>query len=148
MDTYGKIESQMKDAMRQKDCLKLSVLRMAIAAVRNNEIVKKVKKIEETDVLLVIQKMIREHKESISQFEKGGRADLVEKERKELEMLQSYVPKEMGEEEIASIVKTAIQESGLTSKADVGKIMKTVMEKVKGKSDGKTVNRILLSMLK
>ena len=148
MDTYGTIESEMKDAMRQKDSLKLSVLRMAIAAVRNTEIVKKVKKLEENDVLQVLQKMIKEHRESIAQFEKGGRMDLVDKEKKELEVLQRYVPKEMSEEELASIVKTAVQESGFTSKADAGKVMKVVMEKVKGKADGKIVNKIVLSLLK
>ena len=148
MGTYEKIESQMRDAMKQKDSLKLSVLRMAIAAVRNTELVKKVKKLEEPDVLQVIQKMIKEHRESITQFEKGGRPDLVEKETLELEVLQGYVPKEMSLDELTSIVKVAVQESGFTSKADAGKIMKTVMEKVKGKADGKMVNNIVLSLLK
>jgi hypothetical protein len=148
MDTYGTIESEMKGAMKQKDILKLSVLRMAIAAVRNTEIIKKVKKLEESDVLQVIQKMIKEHKESIAQFEKGGRMDLVDKEKRELEVLQKYVPKEMSEEELTSIVKIAVQESGFTSKADAGKVMKVVMEKVKGKADGKMVNKIVLSLLK
>jgi len=148
MDTYEKIESQMKDAMKHKDSLKLSVLRMAIAAVRNTEIVKKVKKLEEGDVLQVIQKMIKEHRESITQFEKGNRPDLVEKEKRELEVLQRYVPKEMGLEELTSIVNIAVQESGFTSKADAGKVMKVVMERVKGKADGKIVNKIVLSLLK
>ena len=148
MDTYEKIESRMKDAMKQKDSLKLSVLRMAIAAIRNTEIVKKVKKLEDPDVLQVLQKMIKEHKESIAQFEKGGRPDLVEKEARELEILQEYVPKEMSEEELMSIVKIIVQESGFTLKADAGKVMKIVMEKVKGKADGKIVNKIVLSLLK
>ena len=148
MDTYVKIESDMKDAMKQRDSLKLSVLRMAIAAVRNTEIVKKVKKLEEPDVLQVIQKMIKEHRESITQFEKGGRPDLVEKETIELEVLQRYVPKEMGEEELRSIITIVVQESGFTSKADAGKVMKVVMERVKGHADGKIVNKIVLSLLK
>ena len=148
MDTYEKILSEMKAAMKQKDSLKLSVLRMAIAAVRNTEIVKKVKKLEEPDVLQVLQKMIKEHKESITQFEKGSRPDLVEKETKELEVLQRYVPKEMDLEELASIVKTVVQESGFTSKADAGKVMKIAMEIVKGRADGKVVNGIVLSLLK
>ncbi|MCX5712919.1 MAG: GatB/YqeY domain-containing protein [Candidatus Omnitrophica bacterium] len=148
MDTYEKIESEMKDAMKQKDSLKLSVLRMAIAAVRNTEISKKVKKLEESDVLQVLQKMIKEHKESISQFASGNRADLVDKEKKELEILQTYVPKEMSLEELTAIIKTAVRESGLTSKADAGKVMKAVMERVRGKADGKIVNNIVLSLLK
>jgi uncharacterized protein len=148
MDVYERIESEMKDAMRQKDSLKLSVLRMAIAAIRNTEIVKKVKKLGEPDVLQVMQKMVKEHRESIAQFEKGGRADLVEKETRELEVLQRYTPKEMSEEDLTTIVKTAVHESGFTSKADAGKVMKTVMERVKGKADGKIVNKIVLSLLK
>jgi len=148
MDTYEKIELEMRDAMKRKDSLKLSVLRMAIAAVRNTEIVKKVKKLEEPDVLQVIHKMIKEHRESITQFEKGSRPDLVEKETRELEVLQRYVPKEMGLEELTSIIKTTVQESGFTSKADAGKVMKAVMERVKGKADGKIVNNIVLSLLK
>ena len=148
MNTYERIESEMKDAMKQKDSLKLSVLRMVIAAIRNTEITKKVKKLEEEDVLQVIQKIIKEHKESIAQFEKGGRADLTAKETEELRILQAYAPKEMGLDELTSIIKTAVQESGFTSKTDSGKVMKAVMEKVKGKADGKTVSGIVLSLLK
>ena len=148
MNTYEKIESEMKDAMKQKDSLKLSVLRMAIAAIRNTEIIKKVKRLEEDDVLQVIQRMIKEHRESIAQFEKGCRPDLVDKEKLELEVLQKYALKEMGMEELTSIIKISVQESGFTSKADAGKVMKVVMESVKGKADGKIVNGIVLSLLK
>lgn len=148
MDTYAKIESEMKEALKQRDAVTLSTLRMAIAAVRNAEIVKKVKRLEEADVIQVLQKMIKEHKESIAQFASGNRPDLVEKEKKELDILQRYVPKEMGEEELTSIIRTIVQESAITSRADAGKVMKLVMEKVKGKADGKTVNRIVLSLLK
>ncbi len=148
MDTYEKIESEMKDAMKHKDVLRLSVLRMAIAAFRNTEIIKKVKRLEEPDVIQVIQKMIKEHKESIAQFEKGGRADLVDKERGELSVLQEYAPKEMSLDELTSVIKTAVQGSGFTYKADAGKVMKIVMEVVKGRADGKIVNGIVLSLLK
>lgn len=148
MDTYEKLGSDMKEAMKRKESLRLSVLRMAIAGVRNTEIIKKVKKLEEPDVIQVLQKMIKQHRESIAQFEKGGRTDLVDKETKELEVLQAYVPKEMSEEELASIVKTAVEESGFSSKADAGKVMKIVMERVKGRADGKTVNGIVLTLLK
>ena len=138
----------MKEALKQGDSLRLSILRMTIAAIRNAEIVKKVKRLEEADVIQVIQKIIKEHKESIAQFTSGNRPDLVDKENKELEILQKYVPKELSEEELTSIVKATIQESGLTSKTDAGKAMKIVMEKVKGKADGKMANKIVLSLLK
>lgn len=148
MSIYETLESEMKEAMKSKDIVKLSVLRMAIAAIRNTEIVKKVKKLDENDVLQVLQKMVKEHKESIYQFDKGGRTDLVKKETEELAILQRYVPKEMGEEELTAIIKTAVLESGFISKTDAGKAMKVVMEKVKGRADGKTVNKIVLSFLK
>lgn len=148
MDIYGKIESQMKDALRGKDEVTLSVMRMLMAAVKNAEIAKKVKKLEEPDVIGVVQRMIKEHKESIEQFEKGGRADLVQKEKKEMEILQKYVPPQMSEEELMGIVKATVQELGATSKADTGKLMKAVMEKVKGKADGKLVSQLVMSLLK
>lgn len=148
MELYEKIESEMKEALKSGQATKLSVLRMVVAAVKNAEISKKVKKLEEADVIQVIQKMIKEHKESISQFEKGNRPDLVEKEKSELLILQKYVPAEMSEPELTSIVKSVMQELGVTAKADSGKVMRAVMEKVKGKADGKTVNAIVMSLLK
>lgn len=148
MDLSERIDSEMKDAMRSKDSVKVSVTRMVMAAVKNAEIAKKVKKLEDADVIQVIQKMIKEHKESIAQFEKGNRMDLVNKEKSELDILQKYVPAQMGEEELLSIVKTTIQEMGITSKADTGKAMKAVMEKVRGKADGKLVNQLVMSLLK
>ena len=148
MDLYQNIDSEIKDSMRNKDNVKLSVMRMLLAAVRNAEIVKKVKKLEDQDVISVVQKMIKEHKESIAQFEKGNRMDLVNKEKAELEILQRYVPAQMSESELLPVVKDVILELGVTSKADTGKTMKAVMEKVKGKADGKLVNQIVMSLLK
>jgi uncharacterized protein YqeY len=119
-----------------------------MAAIKNTEITKKVAKLEDSDVIQVAQKMIKEHRESIAQFEKGGRADLVEKEKAELEILQKYVPAQMSEEETLSTVKAVIQELGAVSKADTGKVMKAVMEKVKGKADGKLISQLVMSLLK
>ena len=84
----------------------------------------------------------------VKHIAKLAKIPVSDKEKKELEILQKYVPKEMSEEELTSIVKTSVQESGLTSKADAGKAMKIVMEKLKGKADGKIVNKIVLSLLK
>lgn len=148
MNMYERIDKELKDAMRSKDTVKLSVLRMLMAAVKNTEIAKKVNKLGDPDVIQVIQKMIKEHKESISQFEKGNRADLVDKEKAEMEILQKYVPAQMTEEELVEIVKATAQEMGAASKADTGKVMKAVMEKVKGKADGKVVNQLVMSVLK
>lgn len=148
MDLYQTIDSEIKDSMRNKDNVRLSVMRMLLAAVKNTEILKKVKKLEDDDIISVIQKMIKEHRESIAQFEKGNRMDLVNKEKAELDILQKYVPAQMSESELLPVVKAVIQELGVTSKADTGKAMKVVMEKVKGKADGKLVNQIVMSLLK
>ena len=148
MDIHEKIEHQMKEALRSRDEVTLSVIRMLMAAVKNTEIAKKVKKLDESDVIQVVQRMIKEHKESIEQFEKGNRNDLVEKEKLEIVVLQKYVPAQMDEAQLMDIVKTTVQEMGVTSKADTGKVMKAVMEKVKGKADGKVVNQLVMSLLK
>jgi len=148
MDLYQTIDSEIKDSMRNKDSLRLSVMRMLLAAVKNTEILKKVNKLEDPDIISVIQRMIKEHRESIAQFEKGNRMDLVDKEKAELDILQKYVPAQMNESELLPVVKAVIQELGVTSKADTGKAMKAVMEKVKGKADGKLVNQIVMSLLK
>lgn len=148
MNMYERIESELKEAMRNKDSLKLSVLRMLMAAIKNTEIAKKVKKLDDGEVIQIIQKTIKEHKESIAQFEKGGRADLVNKEAAEMEILQKYVPQQMSQDEVLIIVRTTVQEMGAVTKADTGKVMKAVMDKVKGKADGKLVSQLVMSLLK
>lgn len=148
MDLYETIDSQMKEALRGKDDVTLSVMRMLLAAVKNAEIAKKLKKLADADIVQIIQKMIKEHKESIEQFEKGNRPDLVAKEKKEMGILQKYVPAQMGESELLQIIKETIAEMGTVSKADTGKVMKAVMEKVKGKGDGKLVSQLVMSVLK
>ena len=148
MDLYQKIDSEMKEALRGKDSVKLSVMRMLLAAVKNTEISKKVKKLDDADIVQVIQKMIKEHKESISQFEKGQRADLVNKEKAELDILLKYVPAQMSEEEVTVIVRAVIQELGATTKADNGKVMKAVIEKVRGRADGRLISQLVASLLK
>ena len=92
--------------------------------------------------------MIKEHKESISQFEKGNRPDLVNKEKAELDILQKYVPAGMSEDEVLAVVKATIQEMGAVSRSDNGKVMKAVMEKVKGRADGKLISQFVMSLLK
>jgi len=148
MDLYERIDSEMKAAMREKDGVRLSVMRMLLAAVRNTELVKKVKKLDDADVIQLIGKTIKEHRESISQFEKGNRPDLVSKEKAELDILQKYVPAGLSEDETLAVVKATIQELGTSSKADTGKVMKAIMEKVKGKADGKLISQLVMSLLK
>jgi len=148
MELYKKLELDMKTALKSSDALKLSVLRMALSAIRFMEIEKKLTKIEDADVYAVIQKQIKQHKDSIEQFEKGLRNDLASKEKSELVILESYMPKQLNADEVEAIVKEVIAETGALTKAETGKVMKIVLEKTKGSTDGKTVNQIVLKFLK
>ena len=148
MNLYKRLEDDMKGALKGGDTIKLSVLRMVISAVKMLEIEKNIKEPDEADVLQILQKQIKQRKESITQFEKGNRQDLVDKEAAELKILESYMPKQLSEEELTAVIKDAIAETGAAVKADMGKVMKVVMGKVAGKADGKSVNQILLRFLK
>ncbi|MFA6142220.1 MAG: GatB/YqeY domain-containing protein [Candidatus Omnitrophota bacterium] len=148
MDLYNKIEADIKSALRSGDSKKLSVLRMALSEIKNHEINKKLKKASEGDVLQIMQRQVNQHKDSIEQFEKGNRPDLVQKEKAELEILVSYMPKQLSEEELAKIIGEVISTTGAVTKSETGKVMKAVMEKVKGRSDGKTINQLVMRLLK
>ncbi len=148
MSLYENLQNDMKSSMKSGETVKLSVLRMAISAIRLLEIDKKLKSIEDADVSQILQKQIKQHKDSIEQFEKGNRPDLADKERSELVILQTYMPKQMAEDELIKMVKEAIAETGASTKADTGKVMKCVLEKAKGRTDGKSVNQVVLGILK
>lgn len=148
MSLYKQIEDEMKVALKSGDAAKLSVLRMLVADVKNLVIEKNLKEVQGQDVLQIIQRHIKQHKESIDQFEKGKRADLVDKEKLELKMLEAYMPKQLSEEDLATIIKAIAAESGISAKQDMGKLMKLVMDNVKGRSDGKIVNQLVMKLLK
>lgn len=148
MSLYDRLESDVKAALKQGDSLRVSVLRMLIAAIKMAEIQGNVKRLDENGVISTVQKHIKQHKESIEQFEKGNRNDLAEKERNELKILEGYMPEQLGEEELLAIVKAAISETGAATKADMGKVMRAVMEKAKGRADGKAINQIVAKLLK
>lgn len=147
------LKQQLRDALKQamfaKDEMKKSVLRMLISAIGYYEIEKGGAGYEATDedVLNVIQKEAKQRKDSIEQFTTGGRAELADKETKELEILQAYLPEQMGEEEITKLVQEAITQTGATSAADMGKVMGALMPKTKGKADGGLVSKIVRAEL-
>jgi len=148
MSLYERLQNDMKSAMRSKEAVRLSVLRMLISAIKLAEIDKKMTKIEDGDVSQIIQKQIKQHKDSIDQFEKGSRPDLAGKEKEELAILEAYMPKQMDEAELTALVQSAIKNVNASSKADTGKVMKTVLEAAKGRTDGKSVNQIVMKFLK
>ena len=147
--TKEQLQEELRQAMLAKDTLKTSVLRMLLSAVNYYEIQKGGAgyTARDEDVLSVIQKEAKQHKDSIEQFKNAGRTDLVEKETKELELLKKYLPKQLGKEEVRKLVKDAISQTGATSAKDMGRVMGVLMPKIKGKADGGMVSRIVKDSL-
>lgn len=143
------LKDELKQSMLAKDALKTSVLRMLISAVSYAEIQKGGAGYEasDEDILAVIQKEAKQRRDSIEAFENNDRQEMAEKEKKELEILTVYLPKQLSEDEIRSFVDEAIGATGATSMSDMGKIMGALMPKVKGKADGNLVNKIVREKL-
>ena len=146
MSLKERLKEDMKAALKAKDKEKLSVIRMLQALIKNAEIDKRGELTDE-EIVSLLMKYAKQRRESIELYEKGGRQDLVEKERRELQIVESYLPKQMSEEEIRELVKKVIEEVGATSPKDMGKVMQAVMPKVKGRADGSVVNKIVRELL-
>lgn len=143
------LQEELKQAMLARDALKTSVLRMLLSAINYYEIQKGGAGYEATneDVLSVIQKEVKQRRDSIEQFQKGNRQDLVDKETKELELLKQYLPQQMSEEEVKKLAIEEIRQTGSQSIQNMGKVMKTLMPKLKGKADGGLVSKIVKESL-
>jgi len=140
------LDDDLKSAMKSRDALRLSVLRMLKSAARYAEI-EKGETLSDDDVLQVVARECKRRRESIEQFEKGNRADLVAQEKAELEILSGYLPEQLDEMEVIGIAREVISELHAASKADKGKVMGALMQKVRGKADGRLVNRIVDELL-
>jgi uncharacterized protein len=140
-----KLKSDLEAAMKAQDRDRVSCLRMAISAVKYRQVALN-QDLDDQEVIKVLRSQIKQINESVEQYTKGGRNDLVASEQKNLEILKTYLPKEMDEEAIRAIVKEIIAETGATKK-DFGKVMKLVMAKVAGQADGKIVSAAVGSML-
>ena len=139
------LQEELKQSMLARNELKTSVLRMLLSAINYYEIQKGGAGYQATeeDILTVTQNQAKQRRDSIEQFKIAGRQELVDKETKELEILNVYLPAQMGEEEITKLVKEAIAQTGATSMADMGKVMGALMPKTKGKADGNLVSLIV-----
>jgi len=146
MSLEERLVEEMKQAMKSNDKLRLSTIRMIRSALKNKEIELR-KKLEDEEVVKVIQVMVRKGEESVEQFQIGGRMDLVEKEKKEIEILKSFLPQPLSQEEILKIIDQSIQETQVSSLKDIGKVMKSVMPKIGGKADGKLINQLVKERL-
>jgi hypothetical protein len=137
------VNADITAAMKAKDAARLSALRMLKAAIMNKG-VEKGRDLEDAEVLQVVSSLVKQRRDSIEQFTKAGRTDLVDKETGEIAVLERYLPPAITTEEIEAAVTAAIAETGAASPKDMGKVMKAVMPKLAGKNaDGKTVNEIV-----
>ncbi|MEK3991244.1 MULTISPECIES: GatB/YqeY domain-containing protein [Robertmurraya] len=142
MSLLERLNNDMKQAMKNKEKDKLSVIRMVKASLQN-EAIKTGQELSGDEELTVLSREVKQRKDSLHEFEKAGRDDLVEKLRTELSYIVEYMPKQLTEEELSDIVKSAILETGASTKAEMGKVMAVLMPKVKGKADGSLVNKLV-----
>ncbi|MFA6096563.1 MAG: GatB/YqeY domain-containing protein [Candidatus Paceibacterota bacterium] len=142
MGLKDKIRSDLKASMKNQDKISLSVLRLLNSDIRNKEI-ELIKEIGDDDVVKIIKSNVKKRKDSVEMYKQGKREDLVKQEESEIVILQKYLPEEMGEEAIRTIVKNVISKTGLGKSSDFGGLMKEVMKETGGNADGKTVSSIV-----
>lgn len=145
MSLHQSIESDLKTALKAGDKERAGVLRFLIAAVKNHQIEVKAKDKEylaDEETAAVIRRQVKQRKDSIAEYQKGGRADLAEKEEKELAILEKYAPAQMDEEKLRQIVKEKIKELSISGKPEFGKLMGAVMKEAKGQADGNAARKI------
>jgi uncharacterized protein YqeY len=149
MTIQEEIDADLKDAMRSRDAERLSVLRMVKSALTNAAIEKRgvTGGLADSEAVGVIRKQVKQRRDSIESFEKGGRPELAAKERKEIEFLTEYLPQPLEEDEINQLVKDAIAEGGATSKAQMGAVMKIATEKAQGRVEGKKLSQAVQKAL-
>lgn len=146
MNLSERLNEDMKQAMKSKDKHSLSTIRMVRSTIKNLEIDLK-RTLDDNEVLDILSREIKQRKDALQEFEKAGRDDLVANANAEIEIIGKYLPAQLSEEEIKVIVQQTIQETGASSKADMGKLMSALMPKVKGRADGKLVNQVVQQFL-
>lgn len=147
MSMKDRLMDDLKTSMKTKDKLRKDVITMVRAAVKQREVDERVELTDE-DVIEIISKQLKQNKDSISEFKKGDRQDLVEHAEKEIEILLEYLPLQLTEKELESIVKTTIEEENAQTIKDMGKVMSSILPKIKGRADGSLVNKLVREYLK
>ncbi|HXM82227.1 MAG TPA: GatB/YqeY domain-containing protein [Burkholderiales bacterium] len=146
MPLKQQITDDMKAAMRARDAARLSAIRLLLAALKQREVDERIE-LSDADVVSVIDKMIKQRRESIAQFEKAARKDLVEAEKFELEVLSAYLPQQMSEAEIGQAVTAAVAQSGASGMKDMGKVMAVLKSRLAGRADMSQVSNLVKSRL-
>jgi uncharacterized protein YqeY len=146
MEIKSKIEEGLKAALKQKDTVRLSILRMLLAAIKNKE-VEKIRALTEDEFYALVKTSAKQHLESIESFKKGNRQDLVDKEEKELEILKEFLPAALTDEDLSKEIEGAIVTLEAKSQKDMGKVIKHLMDKYPGRIDGKVLSGMVLKRL-
>ncbi len=146
MDVNAKLNEQMVTAAKAKDKIRLSTVRMLKTALHNKEI-DLLRPLNETETTQILSGLVKQRKDSIEQFAKGGRQDLVEKEEAELKILQEFMPAQMSDDDVEALIRKIIADLGATSAKDMGKVMKVLMPQITGKADGKAAGEKVKALL-
>ena len=147
MSLQDQISQEIKTAMLAKDADRLSALRMLKSTLGYVQIEKKTESLSDADVVAIVQKEVKKRRDSIEQFEKGGRAELAVKEKAEITVLESFLPQALPADELEKLVRAAIQELGATGKKDMGPVIKAVQAKAAGRADGKSISTLVGKLL-
>lgn len=142
-----RIQAELHDAMRARQETRKSALRMLTAAIRNAEIEARVPALDDAQVLAVIQKQVKQRQDSIAEFQKAGRQDLVEKEAGEMAVLQEFLPAQASREEIEAAARAVIAETGASSAKDIGRVMPVLVKRFAGTADGRAINEVVRGLL-
>jgi uncharacterized protein len=147
MTLQDRISQEIKTAMLARDADRLSALRMLKSTLGYVQIEKKTESLSDADVVAIVQKEVKKRRDSIEQFEKGGRPELAVKEKAEIAVLESFLPQALPAEELEKLVRAAIQELGATGKKDMGPVIKAVQAKAAGRADGKSISTLVGKLL-
>ncbi|NIK11332.1 GatB/YqeY domain-containing protein [Alkalibacillus almallahensis] len=147
MALLDRLNEDMKQAMRNKEKDKLTVIRGIKSSLQNEAINKKGGELTDEEELQVLMREVKQRKDSLQEFKDANREDLVEKTEQELALVESYLPQQLSDDELVEVIDETIQEVGATSKQDMGTVMSAVMPKVKGKTDGSKVNKLVIERL-
>ena len=146
MSLKERIQQDVTDAMRAREKERLATIRLITAAIKQREVDERVE-LNDEQVLVVLDKMCKQRRESISQFEKAGRDDLIATENSELEIITPYLPEQLGEDEINALIDAALEETGATSVKDMGKVMGLLKPKLQGRTDMGAASALIRSKL-
>ena len=146
MSLKERIQQDVKDAMRAKDKPRLGTIRLITAAIKQREVDERIE-LDDAQVLVVLDKMCKQRRESITQFEQAGRDDLAAQEKAELEMIQQYLPEQLGEAEINELIDAAMEQTGASSMKDMGKVMGQLKPKLQGRADMGAVSALIKARL-